>query len=356
MAEIAAFAAEYRMGLFVPELAAREWIAHCTEEAIRTMRRVVGDSKRLGETLGRDPPAVDVIDDKEICETVLAVQKQRLARAGFELVPTPAINLAELIDVFLVKKPPFGDGDRGFKDAVILETVFGHACTSNMFTDIVLVTGDKRFQHASIIERFSQAGTTLHCVDGPPQDLLRQTVDKLNGMMEKASGAAFHGMLETATAFAQQHQEEILDFVMKNAKMGLSDIKGYGRAARLKKESDADAKLKYARILSIDAIRPREVISAFPWWSPLHERTDGRQGILVTVDIEIDLTIASSNLFAEPRVPLADPSSLLEQQVAWDRPVTEETITVVRALSVRGSVSPEGFPHKLEDLRLEDAY
>ncbi len=355
MAEIAAFASNYSMGLFVPELAAREWIAHRTEITIRAMRRVVGDSRDLGQMLDRAPPKAKVIDDEELRRTVHAVQMRRLTQAGFEIIQRPKLDLAELIDVFVAKKPPFDDGDRGFKDAVILETVFAHACTSNSFANIVLVTGDKRFGHPSIGERFLEAGTRLHCVQGPSKALLPQTVEKLNGMMKKAGAVRFRDLLQGTTSFAQRHQHEILDFAMENAQIGLSDIEGSGRAGVLEESSEADAKLKYARILSIDAIRPREVISAFPWLKGLRERTDGREGILITVAIEIDLTIARP-AFARFRAPLADPSPLLvERRFASTRQDIQEPITVVRTITVNGSVSPEGFPDNLADLRLETA-
>ena len=160
-----------------------------------------------------------------------------------------------------------------------------------------------------------------------------------------------------ATAFAKEHESEILDFVAQNATISMSLLKGYGLRHYGRKKDANDQKLEHARILSIDNIRPLFVESgsahpAFP-----REPDDGRITFLITVRLEIDLTIARPNYLAEPSVPIQDASALLEKPVRWLYPETEESLTVRRELQVSGSVArEEPDSGEFRDLRLTSAY
>jgi len=344
-------------GLFVPQLAAEEWLSRCCSHAVRRMTRVADDAKQIGSLLDRKPLQVELISDDELLKAVRATQATRLQDVGVKIIRTPQISMDKMIDLFLTKAPPFGDGDKGFKDAVILETILQHACRDNNLEHIVIVSSDKIFSHHSVISQFADTGTTVHVVDGAPQDLLPRTNEKLRTMIDQARNAIMANKRAKAVAFAKQHEAEILAFVSRNATISMSLVKGYGLRQYGRKKDENDRKLQYARVVSIDSIRPLFVESASAYDAFPRKPDDGRKTFLITVRLEIDLTISRRNLFAGPRVPIDNASALLDEQSRWRYPETEESITVKRDIQVSASVSAEGFDtDDFQDLRLEKAY
>jgi hypothetical protein len=277
---------------------------------------------------------------------------------GFQVVPTPHLELEPLLNLFVDKSPPFTGGDKGFKDAVILETVFQHACRDNAYGLIMVVSSDKVFGHQAISSRFAEAGTEVQVVDGEPQGLLARTIEKLRTMVDEASTKIMLRKHEAATTFAKRHESEILSFVSSHAEISMSLLTGHGlRQLGREREKDAnDRKLEYARILSIDHIRPLSVESAFGLRALPRSPNDGRITFLITVGLEIDLTISCPDYFAEPSVPIGNASALLQDLSGWRCPETQESITVKRDLQVSASVASEGFDSEdFQDLRLERA-
>lgn len=356
IAEIVEMAKILGTDMFIPQIAAWEWLARCCADALKAMGRIEREAKQIGSLLGRAPLEVERIPDDDLRGAVRAIQANRLLAIGFQIVSTTQIELADLITLFLDKVPPFNDGDKGFKDAIILETILQHACRDNKFDHIVIVSSDKVFGHSALSSKFAEAGTTVHVVDGAPQDLLPRTVEKLETMLDDARNAIIVRKGERATTFAKKHESEILGFIAKNATISMLLVKGYGRQYGRKKDEN-DQKLEYARIISVDNIRPLCVESAFAYPSSARKPSDGRKAFLITVRLEIDLTIARTNVFAEPSVPIDNASALLEAQSRWQYPDTEESITVKRGIQVSASVSPNGYDTEdFQDLRLESAY
>ena len=354
LAEIAEIANRFHMGLFVPQLAAEEWIARCCADAAKLMNRLRGDARQLGTLLNREPLDVEDIVESELRTAVRDVQAQRLVDIGFQTIPTPDVDLDGLIQLFLAKTPPFSDGDKGFKDAIILEAIVQHACKDNRLDHVIIASGDRIFGHAAIARRFAEAGTTVHIAGGDPKDVLAGTVGMLKSMIDDAGRELMTRYFEKTMAFAQGHEREVFDFVLEHATLSMSLLKGLTRG----QERDLDdRKLDYSRIVSIDVIRPKTITTAFVFRGFPKDRSDGRVTMHIHVAIEIDVTIDTPTLFAEPRVPLTNAQSLLDAQDGWRSPRKEETLTVTRSISVRGSVAAEGVSAgDFTDLRLEEVW
>lgn len=357
LAELVEMAAILRAGLFVPQIAAQEWLSHCCSDAVRQMNKVRGEAKQIGSLLGRKPLQIESIPDDDLRKVVRATQSARLETVGFKIIPTPQIQIEKLIDLFLEKTPPFGEGDKGFKDAVILETIFQHACQENSFDQIVVVSSDKVFGRQEVLSHFASRGVTAHVIDGTPQDLFPRTNEKLKSMIGRAKTTILDQMAKKDTDYAMQHEAEILAFVTKNATISMSLVKGYGLSQYGHEKGVNDQRLEHARIISIDKARPLRVESAFAYGSSPRTPNDDRKAFLIIVQLEIDLTVARINVFAEPKVLIDDAPALLEEQHSWRYPEVEESITVTRVIQVSASVSSVGFDtQEYQDLQLESIY
>jgi hypothetical protein len=344
--------------LLIPEVAANEWLANCRKTALEQRRKALGNVIALSASLELGDIKIEGLPEEyQLIQQINDIQMRRLRQTGLALVPTPTLEVAPLIDMFVAKAPPFIDGDKGFKDAVILETIEQHACRDNTLDHILVVSSDKVFAHTVVSSRFTAAGTTLHVVCGAPKDLIGAATECLKGMISDAQVQIFTHRAKRATDFAKKHEAEILAFVRTNAEISMSLVKGYRLRNVMREKDENDEILKYARILSIDGFRPLAVVSAFGY--PSLERTpkDGRKSFLITVEVEFDLTIAETNLFSEPYVPVDQIASLTAEQSQWRYPQTERQLTVTRQISVSGSVSEDGFDQDdFDDLRLEMAY
>ena len=354
IAEVVHIANLLHFKLCVPEVALEEWLSHCCEDAIKSMQRMQGDARRVGEVLGRCPLQCELLEKNKLIELAKESRLHRIEECGFQRIATPQVQLNDLVKLFVDKRPPFNDGDKGFKDAVIIESVFQHACIDNSFEHIIIATSDKAFGHTSISQRFADKGTTIHIVDGPPQDLFKNLVDKINGMMNEAQSTLWKHRHDQATSFAKKHEQKILSFVNKNARIGRSDLLGYRQyLQRGQKRAGEDAKLDYSRIVSVDGFRPLNVVSAFSYDDP-DAPLEGRSRFVITVSVEIDLTIASPNMFAETRVHLDEMNSLLSLPLSLERPENEESITVKRNLTVVATIAADGKEEgNFSDLQLE---
>lgn len=352
MAEVVDLANRLAMGLFVPQLCVDEWTSHRTADAVKVMNRILGDAKRIGSLLDRSALECEAIPMDDLCRSVRDNLIQRLNSIGFQTIPTPDVELSKLLEMFVAKEPPFGDGDKGFKDAVILESILHHSSEANSFDHIMFLTSDKRFAHPAIGKRFADVGVALRLIGG--ERLLSSASTALKESLDTAAKDLMVQTWERATDFARQHEAEIFDFVLKNATLSMSLLKGYARGHE---RDENDKKLDYSRIESIGTARPTAIVSAFPMPSSSHERSDGRTSFVITVEIEIDVTILWPNVFAEPRVAIENASALVEEQGSWHRPEREETLTLKREVTVHASVaSIDVAACQLTDLHLEEVY
>ena len=355
LAELVDAANRFHIGLFVPELAASEWIERCCRDASQTMARLTQGVREIGSLLGRDPLDLEVLAPHELQKAIREVQRERLASVGFQTVSTPRIDLAALIGRFVEKKPPFTEGDKGFKDAVILETVFHHACRECALGHILIVTSDRVFGHRAIADRFAKAGTAIHVVGGPPGQLLPQAMEQLDGMIRAAGREVLAQGRERITAFVKAREAEVFDFVMANTAVTRPFLRGLGGFSRVGDRDENDRKLDHAEILSIDAVRPVGVVSAFPFPGLPRTSQDDRTSILISVLIEIDLTISCATYATELGVPLSEAPVELEEPIIRYGPHRDEAITVRRRITLTGSVSSDGLHSgDLSDLRLEE--
>ncbi len=351
LAEIVEIARMMGTRLCVPRVAADEWIHFCCTDAVDVYKQLNGLAASLGVLLDRPPLTLEHISHDALRESVMEQQVRRLQGYGIAIVPTPQIDLSVLIDTFVKKMPPFTAGDRGFKDAIILKTVFSDACSVNRYRNIVLITADKIFQDAVVAQQFAQAGTQLHVVFDEPKKVVNRGAEALKDMLNRANADLIHLRMEQARSFVREHEAEVLEFATQHALIDMATIYG---VFQLGQPNEADDPLSGAIIESIDAVRPSSVESAFPLLG--EDRDDGRAPLTITVGVDIDLTIKRRNFFAEPRVPVGSAATLLQQNRSFLDSYQSRNVTIHRSIYVTGSAILEGRDTgewRFRDLQLE---
>lgn len=270
--------------LFVPELAVNEWMEHRVFEASAHIARMRTASETLGSMLKRRPLEFEDLSDQDLGRDVRQAMRVRLESAGLQVVATPRLDVAELCRLFVEKAPPFGAGDKGFKDAVIIETILRHAAQERGFRRIVVGSSDSKFGHAEIAERFSESGVALEVVGGKPKHVIARTVSYLREKME-AAGRHFEAQrTEALTRFLREQEVQVFDYVNRFADTGYAWL--FDRSRIADPDSPEDERLWQAGNARVDLVRPMEILSA-----QLSEQDPhGRYFFVCRVKVECDLT------------------------------------------------------------------
>lgn len=167
--------AEHRpdVGFVVPEVVVLEL---ARQEADRQQKSFTVLSKQWNKALGalryagvRIPEIVDSSVDLATIEPmslddVGGDMRKKLAERGIRLWPVPeGCSHLEMLRKSLVQHPPFDETDKGYRDALIWETVCELAAEATDGAVVVLVTSDKDFReegaedlHPKLVEEFGQ--------------------------------------------------------------------------------------------------------------------------------------------------------------------------------------------------------
>ncbi|KLN73004.1 hypothetical protein ABM90_04000 [Rhodococcus erythropolis] len=140
--------------LVVPEVVVREFGRRRFVDAER--RRAKGikswgtalfDLAAAGVDLPAEVPSVRQLRDRPTLSRAehTAELKANLAKRGVDIEPIPAADHDVLVEWSLSEHPPFDETDKGYRDALIWESVKVVAAGSPANSEIVFVTNDKDF-------------------------------------------------------------------------------------------------------------------------------------------------------------------------------------------------------------------
>jgi hypothetical protein len=213
----------YKIFLFIPQLAFEELLAHRQSELTKDMTRFYRSSESLGSMLGRQKLSCEILDPQETSIVLRRNQERLFQENGFEIIPTPKLEITDLCKMFVEKKPPFQE-DKGFKDVVIIRTILAHAVGTRQ-GQISIISGDKIFDHSSIKTEFSNNGVETYVISADSKEVVGKAVHEMERIMKEAGFALFETKQEQALKFLQSHQQEIFKFVLENARINLYFIR-----------------------------------------------------------------------------------------------------------------------------------
>ena len=286
--------------LYVPETAAREILERRTEDALECFNK----ARSLSARINAEVLVKEWQDEEKITLAVAKQQKNIFANFGITTIPVPDIDFKALHEKFIKKEPPFGKSDRGFKDAVILETIFEHA-VKEKFKNILLVTADSGFDHHKIRDRFQKVGISVHVMGGKPDDLLKRTGEHVEASLNREALNKFLEKQKRALNFVEQHKSEVFKFVLENAKMTASRLM-FGNL--LETLEGADRLPPSSTIESVESVNPVSIEHAFVGLTK-EEPIDDRVTVSISVKCEFEVTIEYST-FVEQQIPIGDPIAL----------------------------------------------
>lgn len=122
--QILSLCAKDRIRVVISTVVLRETGRHWEEQAKTALTRVLHGQKSLAELgLGESDVAAGVrevtVDPDAFCER----QINRLTSLGVEILPSPNVGVAEILDRDLARRKPFAKSGKGFRDVLIWHSV-----------------------------------------------------------------------------------------------------------------------------------------------------------------------------------------------------------------------------------------
>lgn len=178
-------------------------------------------ARTLGDYVDKQTVNVTSPDSVALGDAVEHVQRSRLKAAGFVEAPTPSVDARELLPLAVRYVRPFGEKDRGFKDAMILRTIVEHA-KGLAPGPILVVSNDDVFHEPEVRDQLTAAGLTCVVVRN-----LEAAAASLEAGLDEAGKEYLEEEAERAKAFLETRQTDIFERVMK-AHVTEEFIKGQG--------------------------------------------------------------------------------------------------------------------------------
>ncbi len=342
LVELQNFARELRIGLFVPDVAVKEWLFHHEETARKKYDSMASTARTVSKYL-QQAFKVDEIQPKDLSAKVRDNQLGYLTQAGMEIVPTPQIDMDRLINMAVRRERPFEGEDKGFRDALIVFTIADHAKKFN--GDYVLVVAeDHVFGTDEVLNQWRGAGV---------EPLVAKTLDEAVVMIDNLVSEAVKKYHDHESArireFLFTQQDAIFEHVLKNGEVSESFVRGGGVLGLGTQDF-------YGTLQAVKQVRPLEIAKASRGHVTRRAEEEGGR-IPVTFDVKVafDIVVSSFTLedFTSQKLGLKGPVDLRDRVPTFlNRQTVEQDVTVERNITVEASVL-EDSQGKFSDLRIQ---
>lgn len=331
--------------LYLPQLVLDEWLYDLCERGSTKLAKLLESRDQLNELVGHEIITVTGVDEATLLDELKKAQVNRILAAGFQVVPNATPDLASLIKKAVQKVPPFEAGDKGFRDAVIIETIATQVAAHHRENRVVVVSADSAFCKG--ISAVSGKGLRIETCD----------VESVNARIE--------GALEDAVQKTREHEAAIaLAFLNANKDVIYEHVRHCHISEwSLKYGRDVLDPLHNATIKRVNAVTPKEITGVLAKFGFLDAKP-GTTGIpiLFSVTVDLNLTITQMNparLFGGKSIPLNAPSDLPDESLGDPKlPFTVEAdVTIEHSVSMRAiATRADDQEHPLKDLRIVEDF
>jgi len=203
----------------------------------------------------------------------------------FRLVPQTGRPLSQFIDLAIAHAATFGEGGRGFQDAVILFSVLDDM-KAHGFAAAALVSEDKSFQSAGFVQVLKDYDVNLQVVT---------TLDKLEQVLQMHFNAIVREYFEQERKQLidtfKARLQEIEDYLVKHLTVAPSDLKIWGTVKRIEALHVISIENAHA---TFDVEEPQK-----PKGESQKPKDPGR--VKVSVDVKVNLILDIERYEPSPR-------------------------------------------------------
>ena len=292
-------ARDFSIALHVVQLVLDERLLSLRESLLEKLCRARSDLTTVYRSMGQSGTArIDLPSEAELAKAVEDSYRARLQSAGITEVPTVCPSVDDLLSRALNKIPPFERGDKGFRDAIILDSIVAHATAEYRQGHVLVISSDAKFlEGAKLIGHGKLNLSGIDMTDAP-------------GQLEQSLEAALKVIIEEEEQIALRLLQLNKDVIFENVKQR--------QVARSSIEL-GNSEFTHATIKCVQAVRPADIAWAQPRrYFSTEANVGDRIPVLFGVGLYFDLVISQSNTFlwnCGPGIPLEGETHL--SPIGW---------------------------------------
>jgi predicted nucleic acid-binding protein len=310
-----------KISIFVPQLVLEEWIFYYTNEKVKEdFKQIHSLLKRLNSYIVSKEDISVKINENKIIEELEDYLKNQITRVGIGIIQRPKIKLDTLIKRSIKKIRPFKDGDKGFRDTIILYSILSHAKKFQKGVHL-FITEDGDFDYPDVFKTASEFGIKL---------IIFKSLEEAKNYVQEFLKKAYKGYIMMRTKKAE-------DFLVSNSQEIITFVRKYGTFSDMffLTELSKDAFFKtIKRINNIDLIEIYKINVGF-----LPEGLkEGTIEISFVARLKLFISVEIAQRFLPPKLSLGIDRDIailysILQQTPKEQKAEEEEI-IVKDLSI----------------------
>lgn len=248
-------------------------------------------------------------------------------------VPFEIFDIKELVNLAINKVKPFTDGDKGFKDTIILHSIINH-CKNNINWQHLFLTSDKKdFNNVSAKSKIDSSGVKLE---------IFFSVDEITKYLNKFIN-------EMGLTYMRERSINIKTFLVSNKET----IFDYVKNERFSNSFYTKGLLGFPTLLEICSVNFIDIKHHFANY--LEDSTDGDVDISFVVSLEYKLKVTRS-YYTEGKYMVGDNVQNIETQtMSYSLSKEPEFVNTEKDVNVTGKIhiSNKDAEEHYNNLRLE---
>jgi hypothetical protein len=325
-----------------------EWCEHIIDILKNNRRKLLSSISLLKEydilVPDLDTTTVQLPEKTELFELV----EQKLINSGFTIIKNWDGPLSILLDEAVKKQPPFENGDKGFRDAVILESYIKHTIENFKNTKILIVSNDNAIKRSQ--DRFLKHGIAVDFLGR------KDIVEKLKSLLKDEEATYLQERDARLKKYVFQYENKILDYVKKTS----FEITDWFFDNPIMNEEDR----LHGSVEKILSVRPTKISNVFGGAPIYSQKTlpETRYPVAIYVQIELDIVVKQFNVglltnieskaMIQPNIVDKNTPAVMKRTTNWQ---PQEIIkTIKRDIPVYATIDAEKEKNDIyDDFRIE---
>lgn len=310
------------MPMLVPEIAVQELI----QERQKDSQKFEESVKKFNSLFPDEEYHLELPDTLKI---LVADSTRRLLESlDIQTISLPSnLSLNPFIDLALRRVPPFEEGDKGFKDTLVLETIVRDMKQRGL-GKALLLAADKIFRNDSITSRLKKEGIHLLTLDN-----IDAAEKCLYALIEEQETEDTKEYKTAALQYFQSNFDQIVAFVLLKLDVTVGDS-----IIRMLGGSPND--LPYGSTLEkVNTFTPLQVTDALPWniGDSVEESTSDYWLISIETDFEIRVSFYTGSPFSGRTFNLAETNNFASALFTSNTQRQEIVTTVKRTVTIEAT-------------------
>ena len=273
-----------KSNISIPSVVYKESLNKKTTDAVDTKNIIISKYKLLRKIINTDDEDVSIKLPENIEQHIEKNFKIFLTKSSISILNTPKIDIDNLVDMAVKKIPPFEEKkEKGFRDSVILLTIFSDITEKNI-SNPILVTNDNIFSEESILSRFKEKDINL---------IIKKSTTELKEYLESLISSAIKEIDEKekkkVLEYLNTKKDEIFKFIIENAEVSVNFLKGirFRLVASDDKDDQIDGTIK--KVLNVRPLKINSFSKSYDFKDK--ELIEEKNKFLLSVSTEFELLV-----------------------------------------------------------------